>query len=122
MTHAGRQVLVVVDDPDIRAFVSELLAEEGYVVREATNGREALETLSVWRADVILLDLAMPEMDGWTLLARQQADAALAPIPVVIMSAQHGLHRDAALRSARAVLAKPFNIERLLALVGGLVG
>src|SRR4051794_8209319 len=114
MTEADRRVLVVDDDPDIRAFVSELLAEENYVVRQATNGREALDVLASWHADVILLGLAMPEMDGWTFLAKQQADAALARIPVIIMSAQHGLHGDAALRSARAVLAKPFSIERLL--------
>ena len=91
MTDGARGVMVVDDDPDIRAFVSELLADEGYEVRAATNGRDALAVLTNWHPDVILLDLMMPEMDGWDFLAAQQGNLALVSIPVIVMSASYNL-------------------------------
>jgi CheY-like chemotaxis protein len=89
VTDGARGVLVVDDDPAIRAFVSELLVDEGYEVRAATNGRDALTVLASWRPDVILLDLMMPEMDGWAFLATQQRHLELVCIPVIVMSASY---------------------------------
>jgi CheY-like chemotaxis protein len=70
---------------------------------------------------VILLDLSMPEMNGWTFLAHHQADPALALIPVVVMSAHYNLKPSNGLSSATAIVAKPFDVERLLDLITGLV-
>jgi CheY-like chemotaxis protein len=121
MTRADRQILVVDDDRDIRAVVDDLLTEEGYLVKTANNGRQALEILSNWRPEVILLDLSMPEMNGWTFLAHQQADPALAQIPVIVMSAHYNLGKGNALDAAAAVVPKPFDIDRLLTLITALV-
>jgi two-component system, chemotaxis family, chemotaxis protein CheY len=114
------QILVVDDDHDIRAVVDDLLTDEGYRVRTAGNGRQALEILTTWRPGVILLDLSMPEMNGWTFLAHQQADPELARIPVIVMSAQYNLRGGAALDTAAAVVAKPFDVERLLDLISAI--
>ena len=119
MTDAGRQVLVVDDDPDIRAFGAELLADEGYAVRTAANGRDALAALASWRPDVILLDLMMPVMDGWTFLAAQQHDLELGHIPVIVMSASYNL-QGGARRIDADMVAKPFAIDQLLSKVEAL--
>ena len=62
------QILVVEDDDAIRGLVSEVLRDDGYDVREATNGVEALDRLREERPDLIVLDLMMPVMDGWAFV------------------------------------------------------
>jgi CheY-like chemotaxis protein len=121
MEAAERQILVVDDDYGIRSVVDDLLTDEGYAVKTAGNGRQALEILETWQPELILLDLSMPEMNGWTFLAHQQADPALARIPVIVMSAHYNLGGGAALDSAAAVMPKPFDVERLLDLITTLV-
>jgi CheY-like chemotaxis protein len=100
--------------------VDDLLTGEGYLVRTAGNGRQALEILADWHPVVILLDLSMPDMNGWAFLAHQQADPALAQIPVIVMSAHYNLGRNDSLRSAAAIVPKPFDIDRLLNIITGL--
>ena len=120
MTDGARGVLVVDDDPTIRAFVSDLLVDEGYEVKAATNGRHALAVLANWRPDVILLDLMMPEMDGWAFLASQRLNLELESIPVIVMSASYNLRGGAGRIAAADVVTKPFAIEQLLAKVEAL--
>ena len=105
-------VLVVDDDKDIRDLLSEALAGEGYSVVAARHGAEALERLRCRRADVILLDLMMPVMDGWQFREAQLRDPALAGIPVVVMSAS-----DPAGISADARITKPVELDLLLATI-----
>ena len=62
------QILVVEDDDAIRELVSDVLRDDGYDVREATNGVEALGRIREERPDLIVLDLMMPVMDGWTFV------------------------------------------------------
>src|SRR5262245_40571615 len=108
-------ILVVDDDPDIRASLCEILGDEGYRVTGVRNGREALEVLrKQTRPSLILLDMMMPEMDGWLFRREQQRLPELAGIPVVIVSA-HGNVRDAALALGAAdYLRKPLRIDSLL--------
>lgn len=120
MTQAGGGVLVVDDDLDIRAVVSELLADEGYQVKTAGNGRDALATLSSWQPDVILLDLMMPIMDGWTFLTTRQSSRELRRIPVIVMSASHSLAREGERLAVADVVAKPFEIDTVLSKVAAL--
>ena len=118
-------VLVVDDDDDIRSAVQELLAEEGYSSEGAANGKVALELLraSQNRPALILLDLMMPEMDGWTLLVRLQEDPTLRQVPVAIMSAHPSVRsafedRETSFASF-FLLPKPVDLSRLLAIVSG---
>lgn len=108
-------ILVIDDDPDMREILTEILAEEGYRVAGARNGREALEYLRhETRPSLILLDIMMPEMDGWRFRREQQKQPELASIPVVLLSA-HGSVRDAALALGAAdYLRKPLRVETLL--------
>lgn len=116
---AGRTVMVVEDDALSREMVSMLLACEGFAPVTAANGEEALKTLRADRVQpaVILLDLAMPVMDGRAFRAAQLADPALAGIPVVIISAT-----DAGEVPADARVPKPIDVDALLATVSRLVG
>jgi len=110
------EVMVVEDDRAVRETLQELLEAEGYQVRPAANGREALEGLRAGarRPRLILLDLRMPVMDGWQFRAEMRRDPALSSIPVVVMSADAGLERTVAGMEVAAVLAKPVPLARLL--------
>ena len=107
-------ILVVDDDRDIRETLAEVLEVAGHTVRKASHGGEALESLRADPAEVVLLDLMMPGMDGWTFVREQQADAELADIPVVVVTAAPV---DAPIPGVRAYLPKPFDLDRLLAVV-----
>lgn len=81
-------VLIVEDNITIRKALADLLSLRGYKVLQAGDGQEALERLREHPLPaLILLDLMMPGMDGWTFLEHKERDSALAPIPVVLTSA-----------------------------------
>jgi CheY-like chemotaxis protein len=113
-------VLVVEDDDDIRSTLAELLSMEGYAVATAANGKQALRMASHAAPDAIVLDLMMPVMDGWGFLASYRSLPRYRDVPIVVMSAAYSL-RTAAERlcnlGVRAVIAKPFDLDALVALV-----
>ena len=112
-------VLVVEDDDDTRASISELLEDQGYRVARASNGAEAeAQLVAGMRPDCIVLDLWMPTMDGWTFAARLQRLEG-PPIPTVVITAA-GPHWGYPVPLAR-VMTKPLHVETLLALIGQLV-
>ncbi|GIO61722.1 DNA-binding response regulator [Paenibacillus cineris] len=78
-------ILVVDDDPHIRELVSHLLKNEGYTIAEAANGNEALEAMESFKADLVILDIMMPGMDGWELC--RELDAAY-DIPLLMLTAK----------------------------------
>jgi CheY-like chemotaxis protein len=108
-------VLVVEDDPDIRATLCEALEDHGYSAVGAGNGAEALDYLrsAAARPCLILLDLMMPVMDGQTFRTEQRADAALADIPVVVISAYRDVEKQANELSTE-FLPKPVRLDVLL--------
>ena len=110
------QILVVEDDDAIRGLVSDVLRDDGYDVREATNGVEALERLREERPDLIVLDLMMPVMDGWAFAqAYRKQPGPHAPI-VVLTAAQDAASRAAQIQ-ADDYLGKPFELDDLLNIV-----
>ena len=87
-------MLVVDDDPDVRGRTREMISREGFQVVEAGNGREALARLETERPDVILLDLLMPEMDGFAFLDElRKRDDSKQP-PVVVLTAKDLTEED----------------------------
>jgi two-component system, chemotaxis family, chemotaxis protein CheY len=115
-----RLVLVVEDDEDTRGALSEVLADEGYSVSEASDGATALRRLYSQRPDLMLLDLGLPEIRGEELLRTKAADPALAAIPVLVLS---GSSRPlSALPGVAAVVPKPFDIDDVVALVRQFAG
>ena len=83
---SSRRVLVVNDDTRLANSVQTLLAAEGYEARTAPDGEAALRALDRWPADLVLLDLIMPNMDGLTFLERRAADPHLSQSPVLVWS------------------------------------
>jgi signal transduction histidine kinase/CheY-like chemotaxis protein/CHASE3 domain sensor protein len=84
---AGKHVLIVDDDPEARRWLARALTAEGWQTSEAGDGLAALARVRENRPDLILLDLLMPEMDGFEFLTRLQADSAAARVPVVVVTA-----------------------------------
>ena len=114
-------VLIVEDDAAIRRVVALALADEGYGVAVASNGRVALERLRYHRPRLILLDLQMPEVNGWEFARRYRAR----PGPhasIVVVAAAVDVAAQAAPIGAAAVLAKPFDLDALLAVVARYAG
>jgi CheY-like chemotaxis protein len=110
------QVLIVEDEADLRQMMSELLKLDGFEIATVSNGREALDYLHNGdKPDLILLDLMMPVMDGWEFLRHQKADAKLAGVPVIVLSALD--QSQGAEMNLTAYLKKPLDFDRLLRLV-----
>ncbi|PCC73902.1 Response regulator receiver domain-containing protein [Nannocystis exedens] len=109
-------ILLVEDDADIRDVVAELLRGEGYDVHGAENGEQALAYLHEAEREpcLILLDLMMPVVDGWQVLARLRAQDRLLALPVVVMSASSPA---AAPADVAAFVRKPIDLDLLLGLV-----
>src|SRR5205823_9944209 len=114
-TVAGKRILVVDDDPDIRELLFTALEDEGFEVFPAANGQEALAAIRTFRPDVIVLDLMMPVMDGWqfakALRARDEGDE---DIPLVLLSAARDLKTHAKALAAADIIEKPFDLSELL--------
>jgi CheY-like chemotaxis protein len=79
-------ILVVDDEPSLRALTAEALRDEGYEVRTADNGKDALEMLATWTPDVIVLDMMMPVLDGWGFIQNYRSVVG-ADIPIIGVSA-----------------------------------
>ena len=113
----ARSVLLVDDDPDVRALLGEFLTKQGFVVHAARDGRHALQVLShIEPPDVILLDYQMPVLNGSQFLARKRRNPRLRCIPVVILSAWTSVWTPTKLDAVEA-LTKPLDLERTLAVV-----
>jgi CheY-like chemotaxis protein len=108
-------VLIVDDDVDIREILAETLADVGFDITTACNGRDALTALRCMkvRPAAILLDLMMPIMDGYRFLEQRSVDPGLASIPIAIVTAGHGVDRDR-LGDDLPILHKPFDVPELL--------
>ncbi len=108
------RILVVDDDPDIRSLLRELLERAGHSVVSAEDGRGALRSLYEERPDLVVLDVAMPELDGWGTLERIRD---LSDVPVLMLTARTGeLEKVRGLRAgADDYVTKPFGRQELLA-------
>lgn len=117
MSERSKTILVVDDDLEIRETLRDVLEEEGYRVTLAANGAEALRQLrglaAVDHPALILLDLMMPEMNGWQFCEEQRKDGALAAIPVVVISAASIGEKRGSI-SGHTFLKKPIELSRLL--------
>jgi len=113
------RILVVDDDRLIRQMVRDLLEGADCTVAEAVDGPDGLAQAAAFQPDLILLDLMMPGMDGYTVCRTLQAEPTTRAIPVIILTASPdpSLNRQAYAAGAVACLTKPFRREALLAVV-----
>jgi CheY-like chemotaxis protein len=111
----AKLILVVEDDADTRESMRRLLEAAGFAVICAANGEKAMACIAQReRPHLILMDLAMPVMDGWDFRSQLGRDVALASIPVIIISAQNDLPQIAASLDATAYFRKPVEVDGLL--------
>ena len=111
----GPLVLIVDDDADLREYVRASLEAEGYVVREAGSAQEGLAALDEESPDLILLDVMMPEVDGWEMLRHVQERHGVGAIPVIMFSGRvDDGAAEAASRGAQGFVGKPFDPESLI--------
>jgi CheY-like chemotaxis protein len=114
------RVLIVDDEPDIRATVAEMLEIEGYSTEEAANGADALAAIERRQPDLILLDMRMPVLDGWGFAAEMNRRDMT--IPIVVMTAARDAARWASEIAATASLSKPFGFDDLIRTVNEVRG
>jgi CheY-like chemotaxis protein len=113
---SAQAVLLVEDDDDLRACMSQFLSDSGYAVVSAADGQEALDLLERNPVPALIVtDLMMPRMDGWELITRARATPALAKVPVIVVSAV--AERAKVDPSVAGVLRKPVELSVLLSAV-----
>ena len=112
----GPLVLLVDDDDRVREYIRVNLEMEGYAVREAGSAEEGLGVLEEVSPDLILLDVMMPQVDGWEMLRRVQERHGVGSIPVIMFSGKvdEQSMREAEARGAQGFLGKPFNPQQLV--------
>jgi DNA-binding response OmpR family regulator len=117
-----RKILIVDDEVDILHFLELVLQERGYQVTSATGGQNALALARAQRPDLVLLDIMMPQMDGWEVLRLLRVDPKTQTIPVAMISARtdakdrvQGLQEG-----ALDYICKPFSLDELLTKVDSL--
>jgi CheY-like chemotaxis protein len=120
----GKLILVVEDEAVQLALVAKLLRNAGYDVIEARDGIVAVTLARKENPDLVLLDLGLPEGDGFAVMERLQLLPATARIPVVVLSSRDAANAAAAAKKAgaRAYLEKPVDKEKLLRAVGEALG
>lgn len=114
-----KRILVIEDDLPIQDALKSLLEDEGYLVDVAGDGEQALQWLRLAPAlpDLILLDLMMPNKDGFQFRIEQRQEPKFSAIPVVIMSADGNVQQKLKRAEAAAYLKKPVDVDNILATV-----
>jgi len=112
-----KAILVVDDEPAILDMIAELLGYEGYMVVTTSQGSVALARAKADPPALILLDLMMPGMSGWQVIAALKASPQTRAIPVVVLSARRDLPTIAKELGSVTFLAKPFDIDELIGIV-----
>jgi CheY-like chemotaxis protein len=124
MNTDGWQVLVVEDEKDSIKMVSKILSHHGIQVYVASNGRECLARLNEISPTLVVMDLAMPEMDGWETLRHMRANPSSAHIPVVAITAYHSANvaHDAVQSGFNAYFPKPLDPKSFVVDLAQVVG
>ena len=107
-------ILVVDDDPVIRELIKGTLHTKGYEVVTAQDGLEALEILKGKKVDLILLDVQMPQMDGYAFVMKKTSDSEIDKIPIIVLTAMGKTEPLFKRHGIKAYLLKPINTQDLL--------
>jgi DNA-binding response OmpR family regulator len=119
-----KKILVVEDDADLVELLSFNLKKAGFAIGTASDGTDALKKARSVLPDLILLDLMLPEMDGYAVCETLRRDPATASIPIIMLTAMSSeLARLAGFESgANDFVTKPFNLKHLLMRIEGMLG
>lgn len=120
MSDAKKNIVCIEDEPDMIELVRLILGNHNYEVHGALGGREGLELVRELKPDLVLLDLMMPEMDGWQVFQTIRVEDDISDIPVVILTAKsQSIDKVLGLHIARVddYVTKPFGPQELLSSV-----
>lgn len=112
------KILVIDDDPTITTLLSATLSECGYSVMTAPDGEEGLEQYKVFRPDIIILDILMPRMDGYTFVLEFKKIGDIRETPVIILTSRDSMQDIFEIHGINDYIIKPFNMEDLLRKIG----
>ena len=104
-------ILVIEDEPETAAFLTQILERLGYEVTVAHNGEEALDQIHTRRPNLALVDLVMPGIGGWELVRRIRQDRSIQQVPILICTAHRGARTTGGL--VQGTLYKPFGLEEI---------
>lgn len=125
MAEGAKRVVCIEDEPEMIDLVRLILGRKGFSVIGANGGIEGLETVQRERPDLVLLDLMMPDMDGWEVYQQMKADEELRNIPVVVVTAKaQSIDKVLGLHIAKVddYITKPFSPQELLESVEKIIG
>jgi len=121
----GKRVVCIEDEPEMIDLVRLILGRRGFEVVGANGGLEGLELVASEKPDLVLLDLMMPDMDGWEVYQRMKSDEALREIPVIVVTAKaQSIDKVLGLHIAKVddYITKPFGPQELLESVEKILG
>jgi CheY-like chemotaxis protein len=116
----GKKILVIDDEEDIIAVLKHRLSENGYEVTTAVNGQDGLDKMQKSPADLIILDVLMPVMDGFQFFKIIKNDPKMAHIPIIVLTARGGMRGSFEALDADEFVPKPYEMDDLLAKINGL--
>src|ERR1700687_1496830 len=116
-----KRILVVDDDPAVRKLLEDVLPDQ-YAATVASNGAEALDAMRQRPPDVVVLDMVMPVMDGWSFLRAYRTQPRFAQVPVIVVSAEPTACEDGRRLGAQAGVTQPFAVDSLARALAQLVG
>ena len=113
------KILLVDDDPAVRLALSRALESENFCVSTASDGSDALQQVCRAAMDLVLLDLNLPDMNGWDVFERMQAFSP--SLPIIIITARQDQYALAESAGARAIMEKPLYLPLLIETIDGFV-
>ncbi len=114
---ANKKIICIEDDPAMIDLIKLILTRRGYDVKGASGGREGLEAIERYQPALVLLDLMMPDMDGWEVYQQMKANEAMRNIPVIVITAKaQSIDKVLGLHIAKVddYVTKPFSPQDLL--------
>ena len=123
--NANKRILCIEDEAEMIDLIRLILSRRGYEVQGANGGKEGIDLVRQEKPDLVLLDLMMPDMDGWEVYQQMKADEATRDIPVIVVTAKaQSIDKVLGLHIAKVddYIAKPFSPQELLTSVEEVLG
>lgn len=111
---ARPRILIAEDNADLREVYSFVLSEGGFEVKEASNGREAIEAIKQERPDILVTDIMMPEVNGMEVVKWIKSETDMEELPIIVISAYPDYLAKSYMTGATRVMRKPFDPHLLL--------